>query len=118
MLSANDLKRARGPRVLFAGVSFSLAQAECLLVQGPNGSGKTSLLRILCGLARPERGEVHWNAEPIAALGEDYRAALAYCGHANALKDDLTPSETLLAAAALAGRPASLAGARVLGRRE
>ena len=112
MLNAIDLECIRGTRRLFAGVSFLLERGDCLFLQGPNGSGKTSLLRILCGLARPERGEVHWNAEPIAALGEDYRAALAYCGHANALKDDLTPSENLLAAAALAGRPASLAGAR------
>jgi len=106
MLSANDLECVRGTRRLFAGVSFSLAQGECLLVQGPNGSGKTSLLRILCGLARPEKGEVRWNGAPIADLGEEYREALAWCGHANALKDDLTPSENLLAAAALGGQPA------------
>lgn len=112
MLSAIDLECIRGTRRLFAGVSFALEPGDCLVLQGPNGSGKTSLLRILCGLARPESGEVRWNAEPISALAEDYRAALAYCGHANALKDDLTPSENLLAAAALAGRPASLARAR------
>ena len=104
MLSAIDLECIRGTRRLFAGVSFALESGECLFLQGPNGSGKTSLLRILCGLARPERGEVRWNAEPIGALAEQYRAALAYCGHANALKDDLTPVENLLAVAALAGR--------------
>ncbi|HLE67941.1 MAG TPA: cytochrome c biogenesis heme-transporting ATPase CcmA [Burkholderiales bacterium] len=106
MLSANDLECVRGTRRLFAGVSFALSPGECLLVQGPNGSGKTSLLRILCGLARPETGEVRWNNEPIAELDEEYRAALVYCGHSNALKEDLTPSENLLAAAALAGEPA------------
>jgi len=106
MLSANDLECVRGTRRLFAGVSFALSPGECLLVQGPNGSGKTSLLRILCGLARPEKGEVRWNNEPIAELDEEYRAALVYCGHSNALKEDLTPSENLLAAAALAGEPA------------
>ncbi len=112
MLSAIEIECIRGTRRLFAGVSFTLEPGECLSLQGPNGSGKTSLLRILCGLARPESGEVRWNAEPIAALAEEYRAALAYCGHANALKDDLTPSENLRAAAALAGQPASLAEAR------
>lgn len=106
MLSANDLECVRGTRRLFAGVSFELSAGECLLVQGPNGSGKTSLLRILCGLARPERGEVRWNNESIAEIDEQYRAALVYCGHSNALKEDLTPSENLLAAAALAGEPA------------
>lgn len=112
MLSAIEIECIRGTRRLFAGVSFTLEPGDCLFLQGPNGSGKTSLLRILCGLARPEAGEVRWNAEPIAALAEEYRAALAYCGHANALKDDLTPSENLLAAAALAGQPASRAEAR------
>ncbi len=106
MLNAIDLECVRGTRRLFSGVSFALAPGECLLVQGPNGSGKTSLLRILCGLARPEKGEVRWNGEPIGELGDEYREALAWCGHANALKDDLTPAENLIAAAALAGRPA------------
>jgi heme exporter protein A len=104
MLDAIDLECVRGTRRLFSGVSFALAPGECLLVQGPNGSGKTSLLRILAGLARPEKGEVRWNGEPIAQIADDYRDALAWCGHANALKEDLTPSENLLAAAALGGR--------------
>jgi len=104
MLSADGLECQRGSRRLFAGVSFALAPGECLFVQGPNGSGKTSLLRILCGLARPERGEVRWDGKPIAELGDEYRGALAWCGHANALKDDLTPAENLVAGAALRGR--------------
>ena len=112
MLDANDLECLRGTRRLFAGVSFRLAPGECLQVQGANGSGKTSLLRILCGLARPERGTVRWNAESIDALGDDYRAALAFCGHANALKEDLTASENLLASAALCGTPATGDSAR------
>lgn len=112
MLSATDLECVRGTRRLFAGVSFSLGSGECLFVQGPNGSGKTSLLRILCGLARPEAGEVLWEGTRVAELGEDYRARLAWCGHSNALKDDLTPSENLLAAAALCGTRANLEQAR------
>ena len=103
MLDANDLECLRGTRRLFAGISFRLAPGECLQVQGANGSGKTSLLRILCGLARPERGEVRWNGEPIGALGDDYHAELAFCGHANALKEDLTPVENLHASGALYG---------------
>ncbi len=78
MLHADSIECVRGTRRLFAGVSFSLAAGECLFVQGPNGSGKTSLLRILCGLARPERGEVRWNARPIGELGDEYRNEVAW----------------------------------------
>jgi len=112
MLDATDLECQRGTRCLFAGISFALAPGECLQVHGANGSGKTSLLRILCGLSRPERGTVRWNGEPIGVAGDEYRAALAFCGHANALKEDLTPAENLLAAAALYGTPASKDSAR------
>lgn len=112
MLTANDLECVRGTRRLFSGVSFALEPGECLLLQGPNGSGKTSLLRILCGLARPERGEVAWRGQPIGRLAEEFRAEVLYCGHANALKDDLTPLENLLAAAALEGVPVSVRQAR------
>ncbi len=106
MLDATDLECVRGTRQLFAGLSFRVEGGECLQVQGSNGSGKTSLLRILSGLARPERGVVRWKGEPIEALGDDFRAELAFCGHANALKDDLTPAENLRASAALSGAPA------------
>jgi heme exporter protein A len=104
MLDAHDLECVRGTRRLFRGVSFRVAPGECLLVQGSNGSGKTSLLRILSGLARPEQGEVRWDGRPIAKLGADYHALLAYCGHANALKEDLTAVENLQASVALDGR--------------
>jgi heme exporter protein A len=83
MLDANDLECLRGTRRLFAGISFALAPGECLQVHGANGSGKTSLLRILCGLARPERGRCA-GTKPIDVAGDEYRATLAFCGHANA----------------------------------
>ena len=103
MLDAHDLECVRGTRRLFHGVSFRVAAGECLSVQGPNGSGKTSLLRIVAGLARPEHGELRWEGQPVVRLGAGYRALLAYCGHAVALKEDLTPVENLEASAALDG---------------
>ena len=102
MLEVSNLECIRGERSLFAGVGFRLEAGEMLYLQGSNGSGKTSLLRILCGLAHPAAGEIRWRGEPIGALGEDYRRELCYLGHHNAIKEELTPLENLLAAAKLA----------------
>jgi heme exporter protein A len=102
-LEAVDLRCVRGERTLFDGLSFALAGGELLRVGGPNGSGKTSLLRIACGLLEPERGEVRWGGESVRRLKEEFWSQLLYLGHANALKDDLTASENLRIACALAG---------------
>jgi heme exporter protein A len=104
MLQASRLECIRGDRRLFSGISFSLRPGEMLHVEGANGAGKTSLLRIVLGLAPLESGEVRWDGSPIRALGEAYRRELAYCGHTPALKDDLSALENTRAAAALAGR--------------
>jgi heme exporter protein A len=103
VLEAKELECERGGRKLFGGLSFRLARGELLRVAGPNGSGKTSLLRILCGLLTPSRGEVTWEGEPIASLREEYSRHLAYLGHAPAVKDELTPAENLEIACGLAG---------------
>lgn len=104
MLSVHDLACERGERLLFRNLGFELGQGEALLVRGGNGRGKTSLLRILCGLSAPVAGEVRWRGEPIARAHEQYGRERAYVGHANGIKDDLTPLENLRLAAALGGR--------------
>jgi heme exporter protein A len=103
MLEAHGIACVRGNRRLFAGLSFRLEARRATRVLGENGAGKTSLLRIVAGLAPAESGELRWNGTPAAALGEEFRRELAYLGHANALKDDLTALENLDHALALGG---------------
>ena len=119
MLEASHLECIRGERRLFSGLGFRLDGGEVLYLQGKNGSGKTSLLRILCGLAHPAAGEVRWRGNSIYKPGEDYRRELCYLGHHNAIKDELTPLENLLASAKLADEAldegAALAALEMLG---
>ena len=103
MLEAQDLECERGGKVLFRHLGFSLAPGETLRVAGPNGSGKTSLLRILCGLLTPTAGEVLWNGASIQSLKEDYARHVVYLGHAPAVKDELTGAENLRVSCVLAG---------------
>ena len=107
MLEAISLDCQRGDRLLFSGVDFRVDAGEALHVLGENGCGKTSMLRMLCGLSPPLTGEIRWQGALINTLGEDYHRALCYLGHHNAIKDELTPLENLLTAAHFAEHPLS-----------
>jgi heme exporter protein A len=104
MLEASDLTCERGDARLFSGLSLSLGAGELAQVRGPNGSGKTSLLRLLAGLSRPAAGRVLWRGADIRGLREGYAAELAFIGHSNAVKDELTAQENLACALELAGK--------------
>jgi heme exporter protein A len=104
MLSVHELACERGERLLFNNLCFELGNGEVLLVRGGNGRGKTSLLRILCGLSVPAAGVVRWRGDSISRTHEQYGREMTYIGHANGIKDDLTPMENLRLAAALGGR--------------
>ena len=112
ILELRDVACVRGARTLFSGVTCQLRPGELLRVRGANGAGKTSLLRMLCGLLEPTQGQVLWRGQNIAGLKEEFGAGLIYLGHAAALKDDLTPLENLQVACTLAAQPLALADAR------
>jgi len=103
MLEATQIECVRGSRRLFSDLSFRLEAHQALRVRGENGSGKTSLLRIVAGLSPSESGSVTWNHGNIRALGEDYLRDLLFLGHSNGLNDDLSPVENLRYVLALAG---------------
>ncbi len=85
----------RGDRHVLKGVSLTLRPHELLHVSGPNGTGKTTLLRVACGLLRPEQGTVAWLGQSIQSVRSEYQCALAYASHEPALKGDLTALENL-----------------------
>ena len=104
MLDAVNLSCERGERALFAGLEFAVAAGSLLRVAGPNGTGKTSLLRMLCGLLEPATGEVRWHGHNVRRQREEYWKDLVYVGHLNGVKEDLTVYENLKVAQAVAGR--------------
>jgi heme exporter protein A len=104
VLASANLACVRGDRLVFSDLSFTLPAGEALVVTGANGSGKTSLLRIVCGLLEAAAGEVRWKGANARALGDDYFSALAYVGHQNGLKDDLSAVENLRLWSGVAGR--------------
>jgi heme exporter protein A len=103
MLQGINLACVRGDRELFRDVNFSLEAGGLMQVRGPNGSGKTSLLRMLCGLSNPAAGEILWSGTSIRALDGEYYGAMTYIGHLSGTKDDLTVIENLRISSALAG---------------
>jgi heme exporter protein A len=104
-LQAHQLTCVRGDRRLFRGIDFDINAGDALRVVGENGSGKTSLLRILCGLTQPAEGEVRWHGRSIRALREEFCRNLIYLGHANGVKDDLLAWENIVVASTLSGNP-------------
>jgi heme exporter protein A len=110
-LQASQLAFARGNRTLFEGVDFELKAGQALRVTGRNGSGKTSLLRLLCGLAEPRSGQIHWHGQPIARVRDDFHRVLTYIGHGSGIKDDLSALENLRISTVLSGQACSEAQA-------
>jgi heme exporter protein A len=103
VLHGRDLAVWRGERCLFERLTFELHSGQLALLAGPNGSGKTTLLRVLAGLASPTAGVATWNGTAVAELPAEQRGDLAYRGHLEALKRDLSVRENLRFHASLFG---------------
>ncbi|MCF5756001.1 cytochrome c biogenesis heme-transporting ATPase CcmA, partial [Pseudomonas syringae] len=94
-LQATALACERDGRMLFENLDLHLHAGDMLQISGPNGCGKTSLLRLLCGLMQPTAGQVVLDAQPVDRGPAAPGSKLLWIGHAPALKDVLTPLENL-----------------------
>lgn len=103
MLEASHLKCVRGNRTIFRDVSFAVRPGDCFRLTGPNGSGKTSLLRMLCGLLLPASGTIRWHGAAIETLREEYFSSIAYVGHRPGIKDEFTAMENLQVSSGMRG---------------
>ncbi len=103
MLEVRSLACSRGDHRLFSELSFTLDSGQIMQVEGSNGSGKTSLLRSLCGFLMPDEGDILWRGENIRELDEEYYTEMMYLGHLNAIKDELSALENLQISAGLSG---------------
>jgi heme exporter protein A len=104
--ATHDLACRRGERLLFSGLGLEVHSGQVVWLRGSNGRGKTSLLRILTGLAHAESGEVQRSGQPIRTARDAHVQGAAYVAHANALKDDLSAMEALAFLAQLHGQQA------------
>jgi heme exporter protein A len=100
-LAGRALSCVRDDRVLFSGLGFAVDEGEALVIEGRNGTGKTTLLRAVCGIRRPDEGEILWGDESIERLGPEYHRHVAYVGHNDGVKRELTVAENLRMARAL-----------------
>jgi heme exporter protein A len=105
MLDVSDLACRRGSRMVFDRLSFAMSSGELVTLIGRNGSGKTTLLRALALLVRPVSGVIRWQARDVTAEPETWRRQLAWLGHLDGLKGDLSVHENLLVAERLRGAP-------------
>lgn len=101
LLQTHNLSCMRNDRLLFEQLNIGLEAGQMLVVEGPNGCGKTSLLRILTGLRLADGGEILWRGEPIDRLAGDYFEQVNYVGHHDGVKHELSCLENLRLARAM-----------------
>jgi heme exporter protein A len=102
-LHLQNLACMRSGKTLFTDLSVLLEPGHLLRITGSNGAGKSSLLRMLCGLLTPSMGSIQWGTNPIHADRDFFNTQLIYLGHTPALKGDLSAEENIIAAGSLSG---------------
>ena len=95
MFEAKQLRGARGFKPLFSGLSCQVLPGETLYIKGPNGVGKSTLLKIFAGLMLPKEGKVLWKGEDLYQARETFLSELLYVGDKTALQEELTVIENL-----------------------
>lgn len=110
-LHTTSIACVRGGKTLFSNLNLAIKPGALLRITGDNGSGKSSLLRVLCGLLPPQSGNVLWGDQPIEEDRDQFHSELIYLGHTPALKADLTATENLISLALLGGLTISVAEA-------
>jgi len=94
-LEISDLSCERQDRLLFENLSFLAQAGQLIRIHGNNGSGKSSLLKLITGLLKPTSGSIHWNKQPISQISSQYNQALTYIGHKPAIKSELTVTQNI-----------------------
>lgn len=95
LISAENLTCIREERLLFDELSLAIHPGDIVQVEGPNGSGKTSLLRLLSGLSQPYEGYVKFKNKKITHCREEFHQNLLYFGHLSGVKGEMTAQENL-----------------------
>jgi len=102
-LSLKALACVKGERALFKSLSCEIEPGTLVRIAGANGTGKTSLLRLVAGLSQPAAGNIFWMGQERSADLSAYLAQVLFVGHASAIKDELTPVENILASCSIQG---------------
>lgn len=102
LLKAQAISHGRGERLLFKNLSLEVNSGEILYIQGANGTGKTTLLKVLSGILMPQEGNVYWGSVPLKACWPSYACQRLFIGHQDGLKTNLSVFENLEYATRLA----------------